>query len=406
MPTGKSKIPIWDQHHHPPLQSPHTDTGAQSVPTARIGIDTCFDNWLFMCLYAHQHKDGFISRQIHEETGLDRFSRYNPSGTGPDVMPWCEWEYYLNFGKKDRLEKVFPVLMAFHRWMAEYHTWPDGTYFSTGWGCGMDNSPRVMPGYSEEFSHGHMIWVDACMQELNNCNILMEMAKILNRKEFIEELKSERDLLEKVINEKLWNEETGFYYDLWKNGKHNMVRHIGAFWALLAKCASQEQAERLISYLEDENQFKTAHRVPSLAKSHEKYDKRGNYWLGSVWAPTNYMVLRGLDQYGKYELSHQIAMENLYAVVEVFKEKGTLFENYAPEYVNDGKPARSSASRADFVGWSGLFPITVLFEFVFGIKPDATNNKITWHVNVTEKHGVWGGKGHKQSMCILPRSLY
>lgn len=73
---------------------------------------------------------------------------------------------------------------------------------------------------------------NACMQELDNCNILMEMAQILGREEFIAELKTERDLLKKVINEKLWNEETGFYYDLWKNGKHNMVRHIGAFWAL------------------------------------------------------------------------------------------------------------------------------------------------------------------------------
>jgi len=96
--------------------------------------------------YSHQHKDGFICREIVEATGEDCFLRHNPSATGPDVMAWCEWEYFLNFGDRDRLEKVFPPLMAYHRWMAENHTWPDGTYFSTGWGCGMDNMPRQIHG--------------------------------------------------------------------------------------------------------------------------------------------------------------------------------------------------------------------------------------------------------------------
>ena len=29
-----------------------------------------------------------------------------------------------------------------------------------------------------------------------------------------------------------------------------------------------------------------------------------------------------------------------------------------------------------------------MFEYVFGIKADAQNKKITWHVNLTERHGI------------------
>ncbi|MBO5195607.1 MAG: glycoside hydrolase [Clostridia bacterium] len=250
-------------------------------------------------LYSHQHKDGYICREIEEATGRDHFTRFDPASTGPDIMAWCEWEYYLNFGNKDRLAKVFPPLMAYHRWMSEFRTWPDGTYWSSGWGCGMDNLPRVQPGYSVMYSHGHMIWVDACMQELNNCNILIKMAEILDRKEFIPELEAERNNLEAVINQKLWDEETGFYYDLWKTGEWNKVRHAGAFWALLAECASPERAEKLIAHLEDENAFKTPNRVPCLSVDHPWYGKSGGYWCGGVWAPTNYMILKGLDKYGK-----------------------------------------------------------------------------------------------------------
>lgn len=349
-------------------------------------------------LYSHQHRDGFICREINEASGKDSFSRHDPSATGPEIMAWSEWEYYLNFGDKDRLAKVFPPLMAFHQWTCEHLTWPDGTYFSSGWGCGMDNLPRLMKGYSQTFSHGHMIWVDTCMQELMTCSILTDMAKELDRTEFIPQLAAERDNLEKVINQKLWDEESGFYYDLWKNGQHNMVRHIGAFWALMAQCAPKDRADRLIAHLKDANEFGTNHPIPALAKSHPEYCADGNYWKGGVWAPTNYMVLKGLDKYGEFDLSYAIAAKHLDMVVEVYKKYGTLFENYASDRAEKGNQAKP-----DFVGWTGLVPISVLLEYVFGIKPDAQKNRITWHINLTEKHGVekypFGSNGELTLIC-------
>ena len=89
--------------------------------------------------YSHQHADGFICRQIDEEDGKDIFPRHDPSSTGPEVLAWCEWDYFLNFGDKERLSRVYPCLVAYHQWMQEHFTWRDGTYFSSGYGCGMDN---------------------------------------------------------------------------------------------------------------------------------------------------------------------------------------------------------------------------------------------------------------------------
>ena len=348
--------------------------------------------------YSHQHRDGFICREIEESTGKDHFSRHDPSSTGPELLPWCEWEYYLNFGDKDRLGKVFYPLMAYHRWMKEHRTWQDGSYFSTGWGCGMDNIPRLQEGYSRTFSHGHMVWVDTCMQELLACNVLIDMANELDEKDYIDELVAERDNLEQIINQKLWDEKSGFYYDLWKNGQHNMVRHIGAYWSLISQCASVDQAERLVDYLTDEKEFATPHPIPALSKSHPNYNEDGEYWSGGVWAPTNYMVLKGLDKYGKYHLSHKIGKKHLQNVVSVYNKCGTLFENYAPKGNEKGLP-----SKPDFVGWTGLVPISVLFEYVFGIKPDAKNKKIVWHIELTEKHGVekypFGTDGELTLLC-------
>ncbi len=352
--------------------------------------------------YSHQHADGFICRQIDEEDGKDIFPRHDPSSTGPEVLAWCEWDYFLNFGDKERLARVYPCLVAYHQWMQEHFTWRDGTYFSSGYGCGMDNCPRLDEKYHVCYSHGHMVWVDACMQELNACNILIKMSEVLGRDEFVAELTAERDHLFKVINEKLWDEETKFYYDLKNDDTFNGVKHIGAFWSLLARCVPEDRAEAFIAHLNNENEFKTEHRVPTLSKDHEEYNSLGGYWCGSVWAPTNYMVLKGLDAYGKYELSHEIACSHLDAVVEVFNSTNTLFENYAPELV-DGKALRGSSSQPDFVGWTGLSPISIMFEYVFGIKPDAVNNKIEWHINLTDRHGIekypFGTEGELTLIC-------
>ena len=430
----KLPIPIWeghDEHVSTYYKTWELAFGNLKKPAEGSGfvanfIDAAFNNHIFMwdsCFmlmfgkyadrifnfqktldnfYSHQHRDGYICRVISEEFGTDRFTRYDPSSTGPDVMPWCEWEYYLNFGDKERLEKVFTPLLAYHRWMKEHFTWQDGSYFSTGWGCGMDNIPRQTPEYDPRFSHGHMVWVDTCMQELLSCKVLLDMADVLGKDEFKKELYEEKELLEKVINEKLWDKNTGFYYDLWKNGKHNMVRHIGGFWALIAGCADKEKASRLIDYLNDEKEFKTDVRVPTLSKSHSSYSPLGEYWCGSVWAPTNYMILKGLDKYGEFALSHEIGVNYLNAVVDVCNERGTLYENYAPEFTN-GKADKGNYSKPNFVGWTGIAPISVLFEYVFGIKAQAEQNKIVWHVELLDKHGVekypFGKDGELTLIC-------
>lgn len=358
--------------------------------------------------YARQHEDGFISREILEEDGSEKFTRFDPVATGPNVMPWCEWEYYLNMGDRERIAEVFPPLLAYHKWLKDNHTWRDGTYWSSGWGCGMDNQPRVEPGYDVAFSHSHMIWSDACFQMLLSGRILIDMGKILGREKDTEFLLEEQELLKRVVNEKLWDEKTAFYYDLWKGDRPNMVKTIGAYWALLADAVPADRLDAFVAHLDNPDEFKRPHRPPTLSADHPQYDPYGGYWLGAVWAPTTYMVLRGLEKHGYHKMAYDIACTNMTHVIGTFNKTGTLFENYAPEYIDQGKTTEPDgnvhpSSKKDFVGWSGLFPITILFEFVFGIKANVGEQKLTWYVNRTEKHGVerypFGKDGVLDLMC-------
>ena len=334
-------------------------------------------------LYSHQHRDGFICREICETEPGEQFTRDDPVSTGPNILAWSEWEYFLATGDKERLARVFDPLCGYHEWLRLHRSWPDGSYWSTGLGCGMDNLPRTPQGYDRETSHGFMSWIDACAQMALDCDRLCRMAEVLGRQEEIPALREEGALLARLVNETMWDEESGFYYDKLRDGSLHKVKTAASYWTLLAGLATPERAARMAAHLEDEHTFKRPVPVPALAADHPDYRPDGGYWKGGVWASANTMILHGLRRYGFDALAHRIACDYVAAVTTVFEQTGTLWENYAPEAAAPGHPAKP-----DFVGWTGLAPITILFEHVFGLRPAAQEKRLVWDIRRTEEHGV------------------
>jgi hypothetical protein len=388
--------------------------------------------------YRKQHPDGFICRELSETDGTDSFHRFDPSSTGPNVLGWAEWNHYLKTGNHQRLANVFPALVAYHQWMREYRTWPDGSYWTTGWGCGMDNMPRCTPGLTQilgqeeayrPFGHGHLAWVDATFQALLSANLLLKMAELLGEEKRLAGLGDEVERLVNYANHSLWDEKTAFYYDRLPGGSLTNLKQIGSYWALLAGSVPPDRMASFLSHLENPAEFNRTHRIPSLSADDPHYSSSGGYWCGGVWAPTNYMVLKGLDQTGNEELAHQIASNHLANVVAVyamentpwtgaeqfrqffhlaemkFDDHHTLWENYAPDATAPG-----GHSKPGYVGWTGLPPIAVLFEDVFGLDPDVPANKLTWTIRQLEEHGVnrypFGSTGSLDLKCHRRQSLF
>jgi glycogen debranching enzyme len=228
-----------------------------------------------------------------------------------------------------------------------------------------------------------MAWIDTCLQAVFSAQILTRMAAALGRTAEVSDLYEEIDHLGKLINTTMWDDATGFYYDRRADGSLSDVKTIGAFWALLADVIPPQAIQRFVAHLENPAEFNRPHRVPSLSADHPFYNPLGEYWRGSIWAPTNYMILRGLTQAGFDTLAHQIGLNHHDNVVKVFEQTGTVWENYAPESAAPGNIAKD-----EFVGWTGLPPVAVLFEYVFGLRPDVPGNKLIWDVRLTEAHGV------------------
>ena len=371
-------------------------------------IDTAFNGYLFMWdssfivmfgkyashifdfqktldnFYSHQHRDGFICREICEDEPGEQFTRDDPCSTGPNILAWSEWLYFLQTDNKERLARVFDPLMAYHHWLQLHRTWQDGTYWSTGWACGMDDTPRMQSEYNVSHHHGFMSWLDTCAQQYMNAQILQKMAKVLGREDETGWLREEEELLGRAID-KMWDKDEKFYFDRYRDGSLGTAKSIGAYWTLIAGLVPEDRRADFIAHLENEGEFKRKWMIPSLSADHPLYTPEYCGWRGAVWAPTNYMVLLGLRKYGYEKLAASIAENYVGLVTSVFNATGTLHENYSAE--SDGTRANEHAQK-DFVGWTGLAPISILFEFVFGIESDALHRRIVWHVNRTERHGI------------------
>jgi len=113
------------------------------------------------------------------------------------------------------------------------------------------------------------------------------------------------------------------------------------------------------------------------------------------------MVVRGLAARGYEDLAYEIAKNHHDNMVAAFEATGSVWEHHAPDAAGEGR------GRKDFVGWTGITPIAVLFEFIFGLRPSFTQKKLTWHVRGVEGFSVerypFGAKG-LLNLRLAPRA--
>ncbi|MBE2201612.1 MAG: glycoside hydrolase [Anaerolinea sp.] len=322
--------------------------------------------------YARQHDDGFICRELNAATGEDLFCPFAPNSTGPNILAWAEWRVYRASGDDARLAQVFWPLLAYHRWLQDNRTWQNGLYWATGVSSGMRNQPRVPDSMSH---HRHWSWVDASMQAVLNCAILTEMAARLQQEELAASLTAERASLAQLVNKQMWNLEQNYYQDVDRDGRFSRVKSIAAYWGLVDKeFVPEDRLVPFVQHLRDNWSFNLPHRVPSQAADSEGYNAQsGNYWRGAVWPSTTFMVLKGLRTVGRHKLAHEIAVNHIQNVCDVYRRTDTFWENYAPETAVPGDP-----SRPNFVGASGVTPIAILLEDVIGLHVDWPLRRVSW----------------------------
>jgi neutral trehalase len=203
-----------------------------------------------------------------------------------------------------------------------------------------------------------------------------------------------------------WDEGRGFYFDRTRGDTLCATKNIGAFWTLLSDVADAFQSARMVGHLKNPAEFWRPHLVPTLSADDPNYEPKGHYWRGSVWAPTNYMLVKGLEHYGYYDLASEIAENHIGMMSRIYHEfvpdeeriafeerygdgYHTIWECYSPEYPEPASRWDNTFySRQNFVGWSGLGPIAMLIENVLGLEIEGLKNTIRWRIHRLDRHGI------------------
>ena len=349
--------------------------------------------------YARQHANGMICRILNEADGADHhwgLGRNYARTINPPLFSWAEMEYFRFTQDTARLREIILPIEKYVSWVEENRRANDTEhklYWSNGQASGMDNTPRDIgrPTHDGDIHSAtdQMGWV--CMSsQIKLCyDNLAEMYTILGRKKEARKYSKKAKELTERINRYMWDEESGLYYDVDTASKRTPWITTATFWPMLAGIASPGQAARLADAIKDKNLFWRRLPLPSLAASQPYYDKCGNYWRGGVWAPTTYMTVKGLCAYGFHELAEEIARLNMHNMYKVYKSTGTIWELYAPDI---SMPATNETGvemvKPNFVGWSGLIPISMFIENIIGINADATSRTVTWRSTGSKRHGI------------------
>ena len=342
-------------------------------------------------LYRLQSDRGFICRQYTAD-GTPVWPDHHPISFAPPILTWAELDLYELSGDLERLHRVYPHLRKHHQFCVDRFRADDGLFIGDPWGTGMDNLPRWPRAFSGDGEHLELndeqvhprvltwfkqevatspgsAWnrqgryIDLSAQMAFNADCLARMAVLIDAPDDAKSFSSQRTAIGEAINERCWSDQHNFYFDL-GFGKQIPRYHIGAYWTLLAGIVPEQRLDGFLAHLVDDSKFARPVPVPSLAFDDPDYRPDGDYWRGSSWPPTTYMVLRGLRVVGAEDLAREIAVKYYGAVRTVYQSTGTFWENLAPESPAPGNPAQP-----DFCGWAGLGPVAVAREFIDHTRP-------------------------------------
>jgi neutral trehalase len=237
-------------------------------------------------------------------------------------------------------------------WLEENFKQENGLYAVPAAATIMSNSPRQRAVYNVDFN----------AQQAMNALYISALGDILNDKDMAFRYKRAYYSLKTRINTQMWDEQQDFYFDLDIDGNRLPQRTVAAFWTLLAEIPHEDRAAKLIETLKDEKHFGTPNPFPTLSASDPDFDRSGNGYNGSVFPALTFMVIKGLEKYGQYELAREAAIKHIYYILDTLhpdaKEKGSLWEAYLP--TQDGAAlwaGREDFNRQNYLHQAGLSSI-------------------------------------------------
>jgi len=311
--------------------------------------------------------NGFVPN-LEASFGVKSFDRSQP----PVGSIVCNM-LYEKFGERWFLEEVYPELLTWNRWWAEhrdnqgYLSWgsddhPKGMQGNTKqgakWESGLDNSPLFDEAVFDTVSHKlQLASVGLMGLYVADCKALADIATILGKPDDAKELLARAEKYTASL-QTLWDEETGIFRDKYLNtGEFSPHLAPTHFYPLIGEVATQEQAERMMAeHFFNPEEFYGEWIMPSIARNDPGFPDN-EYWRGRIWAPMNFLVYLGIQNYNLPKARKVLVEKSLQLIMKEWTENRRVYENYDPH--TGGAPSFRSSG---FYAWGGLLSFIALLE--------------------------------------------
>ena len=333
--------------------------------------------------YAKQEPNGAIRWRYDAKTETPIADPNNLQGVGLPLFAWAEFNLYHKSANKRRVKDIMPVLQKYMEWIDATFKQENGLYSAPVGSSTMFNSPRTGVCYPIDFNAALAI----------NAAHMSALGDILNDKDMSFQYKRMYFSLKTRINSLMWDSATGFYHDLDADGNKLPLKTIAGFWPLLAEIPNADKAEALIAHLSNPATFGTDHPFPTLSADSFDFKEEGEAFRGSVYPAFNFMVIKGLEKYQRFDLARECSIRHLYFILEGLTPaaggKGDLYEAYKP--CKEG-PATFSENpefpRKRYLATVGLSTIALMIENVIGLNISLPRKTVDWIIPNLEIMGI------------------
>lgn len=199
--------------------------------------------------------------------------------------------------------------------------------------------------------------------DLNSCLYkyeidLAEIYKILNKKTKEKYYLDQANKRKESMIELMWNEKKGFFFDYnYQQKKQSNFYSLAGFYPLWAKLVSESQAEKMksnLSLFEYKGGLANTQKN-GLAKEFKQWD------YPNGWANQQWIVIKGLLNYGFKEDAKRLAEKWLDMNKAVFHRTGVFWEKYNVVEADIGKEERYP-NQTGF-GWTNAVFVKLIKEF-------------------------------------------
>jgi len=304
-----------------------------------------------------QYEDGLIAYR-HGPRGPQVYPHEGVPTTSAPFFAWTSWEVYQVGKNRQFLRDSYRAGADFIRYLErERDTDRDGMF---EWGpYGIIENVRdgwnvVFQLFSEGTDEGRDISheldvLDLTCEVANEMHYLGLMAKELGDTAGVREWREKFARVAGLINRTMWDPQDGFYYNVSKEdnsfvfeGASLKRKELIGFLPLWARVATKEQARRLVTHLTNTQSFWRRYGVPTLAADDPHYTPFVDgccRWNGAVWLLWDYMVMRGLSNYGYTDLARKVGEKMMLAVSTQLSLNHRYWESYSPDFPVQESPS-------------------------------------------------------------------